>query len=396
MIQPESLINHFFDNSYPCCQFNDISLFINALNIQHKPHVITITGTNGKGSSVAVLEHFFEYNNIDYISHTSPHLCDFNERIRHNGQHIDDIALTAILDKLLQVSHILKLKLNYYQIAFLACCIYMNEKKPQWLILEVGIGGRLDPANVFNADIAVITYAGLDHTETLGNTIDEIAWEKAHIARTFKPVVLGEKLPKKAMDYLTEIQAITYYAQLPKIFKQTTLPITSLACALTVIDIIKQNTQYRLPQNIHQISIKGRFQVLQNSPTMIADVAHNIDAVKNLFKRLSPYQKSHKRIIAVFAAQKTKDTQAIVQYTKDKVDFWLLPSLQAIDPRFDSVQELKHKDDPHPHLIFNNFTDSYDYLKQIITDQDLVVVFGAFTLIGALLKAYEKQNLLCQ
>ena len=382
----ETLIEAVTNHPYPKCTFKDIPFFIHTLNIDYQPKIITITGTNGKGSTAKALAYFFLSNHITYVCHTSPHLSCFNERIETNGQMIDSDALIVFLKRIQQASQQLQLKLNYYQIAFLSACLTMQKMRPKWLILEVGIGGRLDPANYFNADIAILTSIGLDHTDVLGDTVEKIAWEKIHIARENRPMILGTRITEKAMLYLAQIGATLYFADSDSVSNKTRLPPVSLACALKAISLINIEYQYHIPENIAQLSVAGRMQQLHSKPDIFTDVAHNLDAVNLMLKRLKAHQKNAARTIAVFSAQKQKPIREIYQLAKSEIDLWLVPALNEVDRRFPIKRHLQSALSEGPLYFFDNFGQSIAHLKHILRPDDLVIVFGSFTLVGLFIK----------
>ena len=374
---------------YPLCSFDDIRLFLRALSISHTPKVIIVGGTNGKGSTVTILEHIFKHNHIDCLSHTSPHLLQFNERIKYNGIVISDTAVIAALIQLKKIVHKLNLGLRYYQISFLCACLYMNRKMPAWFILEVGIGGRLDPANSFNADIAILTYIGLDHTEILGDNIEAIGLEKAHIARCNKPIVLGSAMPKSVNKYLHHLNANIIQAQLPPVYRHTHLPPCALACALAAISCINHPSM-TTPHNIATIQVPGRIQIIQKQPLMIIDVSHNPDAVRYLFEKLARYKATHKRFIAVFGAHAAKDVKRMLTIASPYIDKWLIPSLAQIDDRYLATEAILGLFPKQNSRFFNCLEAVADHLQTIIKKDDLVIIFGSFTLVAQWIKIYEK------
>ena len=158
---------------------------LNSLNLKKPKEIILIGGTNGKGSLSELITRLALKKNVSVGTFTSPHLLNFNERIRVNDKEISDEKLLDVLKRFnrYKESH----KLNFYQIISLAALYHFNKSNLDLWILEIGMGGRLDPMNFIEPDISVITKVALDHQEYLGDTIEEIAAEKAEIARPDKP-----------------------------------------------------------------------------------------------------------------------------------------------------------------------------------------------------------------
>jgi len=186
-----------------------IILLLNILNINNhiNYNIITVTGTNGKGSTCTILSNILTYNNISNVCHISPHLHTFNERVLYNSKSIDDKLLIEYLIKIYRCCKKLNIRIQYHTVGFLCSWLHIKYKKPEWIILEVGIGGRLDPANLFDAKIAILTSLGLDHVGILGNNIEEISLEKVQISRSNKDFIVGTKLPSSSYKYLHNINA---------------------------------------------------------------------------------------------------------------------------------------------------------------------------------------------
>ncbi|WHN65410.1 Mur ligase family protein [Cysteiniphilum sp. QT6929] len=387
----EQAIDQITSLDFPQATLNDLKLFLKRLNINYVPHIITVTGTNGKGSTVAILSHILQHNAIDHICHTSPHIRFFNERISYNQQPISNYDLLNYLQQIYSLCLALEIKLHYHFISFVSTWLYIQAQKPKYAILEVGVGGRLDPANLFDADIAIITTVALDHCEMLGNTIEEIALEKAHIARAKKPVIIGDNFPKSALDYLHQINATVIYAKHDSNINNAFIHPNSMNCALTAIKHF-DNTLL-LPNDLGSYRVAGRFQIIQDKPLMIADVAHNPQAVAHFFTQVKSLlmQTPKTRVLAIFSANQHKDITNILECGDGFVDQWLIPDLSIIDPRFSPLTN-QHKNTcfPNNSIFFDNATAAFDYITANAHADDLVIVFGSFVLIGELNKYMDK------
>ncbi|MES9930624.1 MAG: Mur ligase family protein, partial [Candidatus Thiodiazotropha sp. 6PDIVS] len=173
--------------------------------------VVTVAGTNGKGSSVALLESIYRHAGYQVCAYTSPHLMRYNERIRINGQEVSDSDLCQAFEQVDQARG--QTVLTYFEFATLTALILFTQQNLDLVILEVGLGGRLDAVNIIDADVALITTVDLDHTDWLGDSRQQIGLEKAGIMRTNRPVVVGDcAIPETVPAYAQEIGAEFYLA----------------------------------------------------------------------------------------------------------------------------------------------------------------------------------------
>ena len=185
---------------------------LNSLNLKKPKEIILIGGTNGKGSLSELITKLALKKNISVGTFTSPHLLNFNERIRVNDKEISDEKLLDVLKRFnrFKESH----NLNFYQIISLAALYHFNKSDLDLWILEIGMGGRLDPMNFIEPDISVITKVALDHQEYLGDTIEEIAAEKAEIARPEKPLIFGsENVPNAIIEKASKVNSFLIYPE---------------------------------------------------------------------------------------------------------------------------------------------------------------------------------------
>ena len=389
------LIAQITNLPYATLNFDQLKALILDLSIIPKAKIITITGTNGKGSTVALLSHIFKHHCVDFISHTSPHLHTFNERITHNNKPIANSQLIQYLNFIKPLCIKRQCALNYYQVAFVCTLLHAQYLKPKWLILEVGIGGMKDPANCLDADFAILTHVGLDHCEILGNSIEQIAFDKVHIARKGKPMILGEQIPQRALEYLSDIKANTLLAPPHHLaYKKINTPASSFNCALTLIEAINQqtNTTLSIPPSIASLQVKGRFSQLSKHPIVIADVAHNLAAVTNLFDNIQQsYLLKNRRLFALYATQPGKDIATIIQFATPFIDQWLLPNLSKLDQRFLAPQDNIAQHLPkHNYQIFEQLKQCQNQLVNLVKKDDILIIFGAFILVGEMILHYEK------
>ena len=326
------------------------------LGLRRRPaaKIITVAGTNGKGSCVAVLEALLQAGGRRVGCYTSPHLLAYNERIRIAGQAVTDAALCEAFARIEAARG--DIRLTYFETGTLAALLLMEAAALEVAVLEVGMGGRLDAVNVIDPDVAVITAIDLDHQAWLGPDRDSIGVEKAGIARPGVPVVCGDPDPPAAMcrslealgapmlllggaDFRlapgaagvdlscrTSEGARLCYGELP----EPRLPAAAAACAvqaLVTLDLAPEPQQ--VAAAFRQTQLAGRFQRLRyRDRELILDVAHNPAAAALLAARLGAEPAT--RIHAVAGALADKDLQGLVAPLMATVDHWYCSDLPAV------------------------------------------------------------------
>ena len=281
---------------------------LNSLNLKKPKEIILIGGTNGKGSLSELITKLALKKNVSVGTFTSPHLLNFNERIRVNDKEISDEKLLDVLKRFnkYKESH----NLNFYQIISLAALYHFNKSDLDLWILEIGMGGRLDPMNFIEPDISVITKVALDHQEYLGDTIEEIAAEKAEIARPEKPLIFGsENVPNAIIEKASKVNSCLIYPEKKsyspnKFSKNRTISREVLFC----LNEVSKNSIFDFSTEISKkflddFKIYGRLTSFDN---FLADSAHNEDSVRNLINYLATNFKG-KKINLFFACSDNKD-----------------------------------------------------------------------------------------
>jgi len=310
--------------------------------------VITLAGTNGKGSTAAMLEAIYGAAGYRTAVYTSPHLLRYNERIRLNGQEVSDLALREAFERVDAARG--QDSLTYFEFGTLAALDLFLRARPDLAILEVGLGGRLDAVNLIDADLAIITSIGRDHMAWLGETLEEIALEKAGILRPGRPLVLGHRDPHPALrERALALACPTHilgqdfdWAEEPLgwRWRGPGYPALNLAPpalrgriqfdnAATVI-MATACWRDRLPvaaahlrQGLQRARLPGRFQVIAGATTWILDVAHNGPAARALADHLAgfPCQGQHHAVFGLFA---DKALAEVAGPLLDWVDCWHL------------------------------------------------------------------------
>lgn len=384
------------------------------MNLQPKVPVITVAGTNGKGSVCAFLTAIYHAAGFRVGTLTSPHLLRFNERIAINGTSVTD---ALIMQALAQIEAARKeISLTYFEFNTLAAMSIFMTQNVEVMVLEVGLGGRLDAVNVFDTDCAVLTSVALDHQAYLGNTVEEVGYEKAGIFRSETPAVCGQNPPPKSVvDYAAKIGAKLFL--LGKDFgiskmqnqcsfgfgerKRHALPIPALrgtyqmsnaACALAVIECLYPKLPVdigAIKRGLVEVTHTGRFQVLAGRPMVVLDVGHNPHAVRALVGNLQtlPFAK---RRVAVFAMLKDKDIAGVVEICKGAFDEWFVAGIDDI--RGADAQMLKQLLNQHGVNKVTCFTDvqsAYQHALSCARENDRITVFGSFFTVAACLQVSQ-------
>lgn len=376
--------------------------------------VITVAGTNGKGSSVAMLESILRAAGYRTGTYTSPHLLRYNERICINSIACDDNPICEAFERIDKVRQ--ATSLTYFEFATLAAIDIFCQQKIDIAILEVGMGGRLDAVNLFDTDIALITPIGLDHVNWLGTTREQIAREKAGIIRANKPVVCSESEPAESLlAYAQSLSAPVYKAQDDYQFSVSEidwqwssieqswqdLPFPALAgsyqfnnaaAVLKVVDIlIKQGkviSKQAIARGLSEVKLAGRFQQISGPVERIFDVTHNQQGAENLAKLLAE-NPCHGKTYAVLAMLKDKDVTAVVEVLKSSIDIWYLAGLSGSRGMTadEMTNKISHLIEPAKRVNSAEVINAYYLAMANAGNGDRVLIFGSFHTVEAVMKA---------
>lgn len=316
--------------------------------------VVTVAGTNGKGSSVAITAAILQAAGYKTATYTSPHLLRYNERICIDGVPCSDVEICEAFQRIDEARS--NISLTYFEFATLAAADIFCRHKVDVAVLEVGMGGRLDAVNLFDADVALITPIGLDHMAWLGDNREQIGREKAGIIRAHSPVVCSETAPPQSvLSYADSLSASVYlrdrefyyqdnqsdwnwhnadvhYDQLPLPALAGKYQLQNSAAVLQVCYLLNQLGMSIPPQavqtGLQNVRLSGRFQIIPGPVTRILDVTHNQQGAENLRALLTETETSGKTF-AVLAMLKDKDSQAVADTLKPVIDFWYLAGLDG-------------------------------------------------------------------
>ncbi|RUR09590.1 bifunctional tetrahydrofolate synthase/dihydrofolate synthase [Legionella sp. km772] len=377
--------------------------------------VITIAGTNGKGSTVNALECIYHSAGYKVGSYTSPHLIYFNERIKINLTAISDEALCEIFS-LIETARGL-IELTYFEVATLAALVYFSQQQVDVILLEVGLGGRLDATNIIDSDLAIITTIDYDHQEYLGTTLNQIAYEKAGILRQGKPFVYADNDPPLSILTVAENLATrtflygrdfnfsdpddgswcfcTANTQI-KNLKKPLIQLKSASAAIMACKVLESTLplpREAIAQAMNRIFVPGRLQVQnieEKSLCILYDVSHNAQSVQLLAKTIRNYPQKG-RIHAVFSALKYKDILGLINSIKDCIDHWYLAQLD--NPRGADAEYLLSMAKKAEILAEICYTSPLVAFEEAMTQakaEDLIVVFGSFFTVSQVMSSQHK------
>ncbi|MHA7681157.1 bifunctional tetrahydrofolate synthase/dihydrofolate synthase [Cupriavidus sp. PET2-C1] len=394
-----------------------------ALGLRIDAVVFTVGGTNGKGSTCAMLERILLEAGYKVGCHTSPHLMAFNERARINGEFATDAQLLPHFEAVerARTSFADPVSLTYFEFTTLAIIHAFAAAGLDAMILEVGLGGRLDAVNVIDTDCAIVTSVDIDHTSYLGDTREKIGYEKAGIFRPGVPAIVGDPVPPQSViDHAEAIGADLWlvgrdfhqeaskgqerqqwdWSSRERKLNGLGYPalrganqLLNASAALAALQAMRP----RLPVSAQEVrnglafvELPGRFQVMPGRPVVILDVAHNPHAAATLAQNLDNMG-FFRYTYAVFGAMEDKDIAGVLRHLADKVDHWCLADLPT--PRAASAADLLEKLEeggfhPGPDATAACFASPEAAYRDALgraTEDDRILVFGSFYTVAGVM-----------
>ncbi|MDP2793904.1 MAG: bifunctional tetrahydrofolate synthase/dihydrofolate synthase [Sulfurisoma sp.] len=374
--------------------------------------VILVGGTNGKGSTCAMLERILLCAGYRVGLYTSPHLVDYNERVRIDGRPVDDAALCegfACVESLRG-----EVPLTYFEYGTLAAWDIFAAQPLDAIILEVGLGGRLDATNIFEPDVAIVTSVDLDHMDYLGATREAIGFEKAGIFRAGRPAICGDANPpaslmQHAAAIGADLQPIgrdfgyerqegqwQYWGRAgrrsglawPSL--RGAVQLSNASCVLAALDALRDTLPVAMQdirRGLLEVELPGRFQVLPGRPTLVLDVAHNPQAARVLADNLGGMA-FHPTTWAVFGMLRDKDIAGVIAAMKSRVDVWLPCTLEG--RRAASADFLAQALEAAGCKVGGRFATPALALRQARAgagEDDRILAFGSFLTVAEVLRA---------
>jgi dihydrofolate synthase/folylpolyglutamate synthase len=399
---------------------NTLSICKHLGNPQEKFKSIHVAGTNGKGSVSHMLAAVFQTAGYKTGLYTSPHLYDFRERIKINGAMIPEEFVIRFVEKVKPL--IETIQPSFFEITVAMAFDFFADQKVDIAIIETGLGGRLDSTNIINPELSVITNIGYDHMNILGNSLEEIAGEKAGIIKKEKPVIVGEKKKetdevfiskaknenaflffagnyfsveqlqtgneflKLAVRDIAQKKTIKFLLDLPGIYQaKNILPV------LTAIDLLKQNgwnieekTIYEALKNVKKITgLHGRWEVLQTNPIIVLEVAHNEDGIKQMLYHIK--QLSYNRLHFIFGVVKDKEVDKVLSLLPTNAIYYFTQAhiARALDKEHLAV---KAKTFGLKGEVFDDVNLALKNTLSKASADDLIIVCGSIFLVAEVVR----------
>jgi dihydrofolate synthase/folylpolyglutamate synthase len=393
--------------------------------------LITVAGTNGKGSVVAMLEAMAMASGLKVCSYTSPHIFQYNERIKINAQSVDDDMICESFERIDQARS--ESQLTYFEFGTLAAIDLFFREEPDLVILEVGLGGRLDAVNVMDGDVSIITSIAIDHIDWLGSDRESIGYEKAGIMRTGNPVVCGDRNPPDSVINFAKKRQCDFYqigrdydvinnedvSEAEYINKRWTLQSrvgdfenltepsllgefqkSNAATAILALQVLQVQGRLLLEKSrqatlnphtlstaLQNINLQGRFQKINSRPQVFVDVAHNVQAAEVLSAQINTLAADVRgETWAIVAMLADKDVSGVLSTVIPEVDRWCLAGLSEVSRGLgvESLAELGRES------LINQCTiqaptveEACELVLSKTSENDQVIIFGSFYTVAA-------------
>lgn len=373
---------------------NVISLLKSFDNPQDKLQFIHIAGTNGKGSTASFTASILTELGVKVGLFTSPHIFDFRERIRVNGKKIEEEEVISFCSKIKALK--LDFEPSFFEITFVLSLVHFQAKNCSICVIETGLGGRLDATNCILPKISIITNIGMDHMKFLGNTLKEIALEKAGIIKENTTVVIGKtqhELKEIFTDIAKEKKAKIFFADENKkntIELYPAYQIENLQTALKTLELLS----YSISQEIIQKSICNlqkntghfaRMTHINRNPTIILDVSHNEDGIKATLNALIINPKG--KLVVLLGSSNDKDINLHLNLFPENTTIYLCTFTNERSRKFEEYQNLKNQN-PKIKEVFEDVNLAIRKIKETLSKEDTLLVIGSFFLIAD----YEADN----
>ncbi len=370
------------------------------------PKVFTVAGTNGKGTTCRTLETVLMAAGYRVGVYSSPHLIRYTERVRIQGEELAESAHTASFAAIEAGRG--ETSLTYFEYGTLSALWLFKQAQLDVVILEVGLGGRLDATNIVDADVAAITSIALDHVDWLGPDRESIGREKAGVFRQGKPAIVGEPdMPSTIADVAREVGAQLHQRDRDWSYRLTDggwsfrdasgsienlpLPQVPLPNAATALAALRASglpvDEATIRASLHQAILPGRFQTVAHSPQVILDVAHNPHAAAYLAGRLAELPQRGK-VHAVVGMLHDKDIAGTLACLSPQVDYWYCAPLEG--PRGASAEQLVAHF--HGAQAFASVADAWHQAMQQAAEQDIVLVCGSFHTVAHVMETMATEN----
>lgn len=377
--------------------------------------IITVGGTNGKGSTAAYLEHMLHAAGYRVGAYTSPHLIRYNERVRLATRDLSDAELIASFEAVESARE--TVPLTYFEFGTLAAMRHFHLSHVDIAVLEVGLGGRLDAVNLWDADVAIVTSIGMDHMDWLGDTRERIGFEKAGIFRAGRAAIIGDPDPPDTLtahahdigarclavgrDFHADDHGTQWTfrgplgqrAALPIPAMRGTAQLRNAACALMALDVLRERfpvTQANVRAGLLEAVLPGRFQTLPGRPVRVLDVAHNAEAATVLAANLRAQPLSG-RTLAVCGMLSDKPVEDVARALAAAIHAWHVAPLdgaRGLDAA-SLAARLRAGGVSAPIVEHATVVEAWRAALSSASADDRVLGFGSFHSVGAILAALD-------
>ena len=384
--------------------------------------VVIVGGTNGKGSTCAYLEAIYTRAGYRVGCYTSPHLFAYGERVRVNRCSVDDESLCSAFASVESARRSAgNVFLTYFEFGTLAAWEVFAAQNVDVMILEVGLGGRLDAVNAYDADCAIVTGIALDHTDWLGETRETIGFEKAGIFRAGRPAICADPEPPQSLleharsigatlqrigidfDAVADGETWSFRCRgmetvhgLAKPVLAGAFQLRNASAAMAAVVALQERLPVKasvLPRSFTDIRLPGRFQVISGPPDRIFDVAHNPQAVAGLAENLATLSHGG-RIIAVVGMLADKDIEGALRELAGRVDVWLFATLDVPRGAPADVLMAAHREARLGGIAerFASPVEAMAHAAKLAGEDDKILVFGSFYTVSACLREARNGN----
>jgi dihydrofolate synthase/folylpolyglutamate synthase len=363
---------------------NELEITPNGMTIIH------VAGTNGKGSTCSYMSSILTEKNEKVGLFTSPHIFDFRERIRINGVQIDEASVVHFCQRIIDLE--LDFEPSFFEVTFAMAMDHFQRNNCSFAVIETGMGGRLDSTNVLKSNLAVITNIGLDHTQFLGETLSEIAQEKAGIIKSNQPIVIGQTQVDLAPIFTHVARnhhAPIYFAdeenwemlnkiELPELQK-TNLKTALCALAKLNVSFSEETVTNALNKLYQNTGFFGRLTKVHENPLVYLDVSHNQDGIRATLKDLNNFR--FDKLHIVYGASQDKNVPDILSLFPEKSAIHLCAFQNNRSLKKEVLQELMQSDQ-RIQSVSKNVNSRLKELLEKVSNKDLILVTGSFFLLA--------------
>ena len=362
--------------------------------------VIVVGGTNGKGTTTEFLGQLLVSKHKNVGTFTSPHLFNFNERIKINGKPVSDESIVESF-KLIEESRG-STNLTYFDFSTLAALLIFNKSKVDYMVLEIGLGGRLDPVNIVDSDIAILTNVELDHQDWLGEDRESIGKEKADIFKLHKPVIIGQhEVPISVHEKILETKNQTFcvgkefdyqvddsnkkwtftfkgerqvsYSDI----KLNSFSVSSISCALAAFCLLEEEVSLDMDVVFNSLDLKGRCELIDNR--YLLDVSHNESSARFLSSFIERNFEDGTVINAVFGVMEDKDVNSILEPLATRINKWYVTSADIErSMATEKLGDIINSKYPKDMELVGSVTEACMKAQEETEEEGLILIFGSF------------------